>query len=98
MRPGSSTLCTTIASSGWIVLPSPDSLSMFWRTDRISASTSDRTRGAADPRARSMPHPVAGALGDEALDARAAEPLHQHLQPPSDSFRIRMIIPTVPAR
>ena len=27
-------------------------------------------------------HAVAGALGDEALDARAAEPLHQHLQPP----------------
>ncbi len=28
------------------------------------------------------PHAVAGALADELLDARAAEPLHQHLQPP----------------
>ena len=28
------------------------------------------------------PHAVAGALADELLDARPAEPLHQHLQPP----------------
>ena len=45
-----------------------------------------------------QPHAVARALGDEALDARAAEALHQHLQPPSESLRIRMIIPIVPAR
>ncbi len=45
IRPGSSTLCTTIDSSGWIVLPRPDSLSMFWRTERSNASTfNDRPR------------------------------------------------------
>ena len=50
IRPGSSTLCTTIDSSGWIVLPSPDSLSMFWRTDRSSASTFTDRPSTLDPR------------------------------------------------
>ena len=81
IRPGSSTLCTTIDSSGWIVLPSPDSLSMFWRTDRSSASTLDRTRPSTLILGALQAHAVTRAVGHEALDARAAQPLHQHLQP-----------------
>jgi hypothetical protein len=53
MRPGSSTLWTTIDSSGWIDLPRPDSLSTLPRTERSSASR-PTLRGSARSSARSM--------------------------------------------
>ena len=62
------------------VLPSPDSLSMFWRTDAQQRLDLERAPRRPRPRCARCARGSTGCSDDEALDARAAEPLDQHLE------------------
>ena len=66
---------------------------MFWRTERSSASTLDRTRPARGPRCARGARGSTGCSETKRWMRARHSPWTSTFSPPSDSLRMRMIIP-----